>query len=682
MASSNSSTTSPASSLLSTGRDEEQGKSVEKDVKKPKDPPAWTPLALSCWVFIAIALLFVALFIVIEVLFQYSNQNHGLSTNSSTNHYLWTYGTTAVFMLISAIWKQIDHRTKQLAPWAALHSKPDIARKTVLLDYISPWNVVAMFRAGRNPHWPVVMAIIGTLVLQLVAVASTSLLTLETVFLSHIDTTPFSQSTFNLSNYNNIQQDGVPQFITVAIGWKGLDYPVGTTAEHAFQPFNVSSDVKTSTNSLITAEVDVFTPDLDCEVWEVVHHNLSCFNTPCNSKDVNLTISTKSCVGYLQTQIFASDTTGLSYLANVKHVTVPALRGNLDCLPMVSQSLTFDPEDFIPDGDFAEGCERYGTIYTPENAHIGGYFGMYDSTQLKDETCSRVVLNFGYLLDDNSTHQINSYACNTTIDILDVNVTFSLPDYTIITADPIESSRQQFIPHYEPYEDNFMYMLPVRNDTSKGYDQFWSAVMEGNNVTTTDLTEQPLKVVDAATRTFRILLAQTLSSYSRIPSDNIHDALPGTIDTHPFTLSGTLTNPNVTRLKQSAISTRILEGLLAGMVVSCAVAFYFLRSRDILPLSPCSIATAASYLVPFQLVGEGLVPPGAEFQRKSELIGNSGLAGLMLSMGWWKMGDAERKRVRMENRFDFKPPLVRHDPSAILGKGRLENHFIYACLGQ
>ncbi|XHG03600.1 hypothetical protein AWENTII_006901 [Aspergillus wentii] len=418
------------------------------------------------------------------------------------------------------------------------------------------------------------MAIIGTLFLQLVAVASTGLLTLET--------------------------DGVPQFITVAIGWKGLDYPVGTTAEHALQPFNVSSDIKTSTNSLITAEVDVFTPDLDCEVWEVVYHNLSCFNTPCNSKDVNLTISTKSCPGYLQTQIFASDTAGLSYLANVKHVscsgtaadnkndwlvflvahcntsssvdkqevlacaptynitrqsvsitasgkaktfhpissnsaemppspspidlslgllssletsrdpfwffghkelhmpgsefdtfftpanltnphssqqwiikvTVPALRGNLDCLPMVSQSLTFDPEDFIPDGDFAEGCERYGTIYTPENAHIGGYLGMYDSTQLKDETCSRVVLNFGYLLDDHSTDQIHSYACNATIDILDVNVTYSLPDHTITTADPIESSRQQFIPHYEPYEDNFMYMLPVRNDTSKGYDQF------------------------------------------------------------------------------------------------------------------------------------------------------------------------------------------------------------------
>ncbi|OJJ31436.1 hypothetical protein ASPWEDRAFT_187308, partial [Aspergillus wentii DTO 134E9] len=52
--------------------------------------------------------------------------------------------------------------------------------KTVLLDYISPWNVVAMFRAGRNSHWPVVMAIIGTLFLQLVAVASTGLLTLET----------------------------------------------------------------------------------------------------------------------------------------------------------------------------------------------------------------------------------------------------------------------------------------------------------------------------------------------------------------------------------------------------------------------------------------------------------------------------------------------------------------------
>lgn len=63
-------------------------------------------------------------------------------------------------------------------------------------------------------------------------------------------------------------------------------------------------------------------------------------------------------------------------------------------------------------------------------------------------------------------------------------------------------------------------------------------------------------------------------------------------------------------MKQSALS-RILEALLAAMLVLCTIAFCFLPSRDLLPLNPCSIASATTYLAPSQLVGEDLLPPDA-----------------------------------------------------------------------
>ncbi|KAF7588257.1 hypothetical protein BBP40_005943 [Aspergillus hancockii] len=166
--------------------------------------------------------------------------------------------------------------------------------------------------------------------------------------------------------------------------------------------------------------------------------------------------------------------------------------------------------------------------------------------------------------------------------------------------------------------------------------------MTGNGVSTADLSQQPHKVMDAAIYVFRVLLAQSMSSPARILLTHTNDTRHGDADTWTLTLKATLVNPNVARLKQTAISSRILEVLLAAMLVSCAMAFYFIRSRDLLPLNPCSIASAAQYLAPSQLVGERLMPSGAKLQRKSDLLGDSRLAGLMLSQGWWSY-DGEKR---------------------------------------
>lgn len=58
----------------------------------------------------------------------------------------------------------------------------------------------------------------------------------------------------------------------------------------------MSDDVYTSTDSLVTADVDVFTPDLDCEPATVVDKQLLCSNRHCIPVRLNLTISTASCL--------------------------------------------------------------------------------------------------------------------------------------------------------------------------------------------------------------------------------------------------------------------------------------------------------------------------------------------------------------------------------------------------
>lgn len=68
--------------------------SIEKTEERPPRRSVWIPLALRRWVFITVAFLFAAL-VVLQVLFQHSNENQRLGTNSSTDHYLWKFGPTA-----------------------------------------------------------------------------------------------------------------------------------------------------------------------------------------------------------------------------------------------------------------------------------------------------------------------------------------------------------------------------------------------------------------------------------------------------------------------------------------------------------------------------------------------------------------------------------------------------------
>ncbi|KAL6228809.1 hypothetical protein BDW75DRAFT_246306 [Aspergillus navahoensis] len=295
----------------------------------------WVPLALHRWVLIVLALIFVVQIAVIEVLFQVSNKNHGLSTGNSTNHYLWTYGPTAVFMIISAIWNQIEYRTKQLTPWALLNKKPETPTRSILLDYVSPWNVPVLLKALRRFHWPVVLAILGTLALQLAAVSSTGLFTLESVFFENIDIATSSQYAFNPIGFSASQGDGLIPFLTVGIGWKGLAYPLGTSSEHAFQPFNLSSKTITSADTLITADVDVFTPGLDCEQGTVIEKELQCSNRQCKPLKLNLTIGTSSCAGYFSTSLDNLEG-GFGYFGSAQHLTCNVTESEVERLMFIA----------------------------------------------------------------------------------------------------------------------------------------------------------------------------------------------------------------------------------------------------------------------------------------------------------------------------------------------------------
>ncbi|KAL8886405.1 MAG: hypothetical protein Q9192_006492 [Flavoplaca navasiana] len=134
--------------------------------------------------------------------------------------------------------------------------------QSVLLDYLSPWNVVALGKACKAKHYAVAIAISGTLLTQLLVLISTGL------FVSQDEVFPRSSNSptkvFSLpENFNPFQVDIRPRINLN--GFNGsTQYPVGSTEQLAFQPFYLPLNTSLA-RPQYSATVNVFSSDINCQ---------------------------------------------------------------------------------------------------------------------------------------------------------------------------------------------------------------------------------------------------------------------------------------------------------------------------------------------------------------------------------------------------------------------------------
>ena len=82
--------------ITSFGDEPRKRHDLETVVEKPGPAaPDWLPLWLQRRTFIAFTTACASIMAALVILYTYSERNKGLSTVSSTHHYLWTYGPTA-----------------------------------------------------------------------------------------------------------------------------------------------------------------------------------------------------------------------------------------------------------------------------------------------------------------------------------------------------------------------------------------------------------------------------------------------------------------------------------------------------------------------------------------------------------------------------------------------------------
>ncbi|GAB1731874.1 hypothetical protein NU195Hw_Modified_347t1 [Hortaea werneckii] len=241
----------------------------------------WDPFWLRKRTLFALAALFVCLAAALIVLWVVNDAQNGFRITLSTNHYSWTYGPTAILVIVLSFWRQVDYHCKMMQPWQELRKGPVDAERSLLLDYLSPLHITSLVRAVRHRHYPVIASILGFATLKAIILLSTGLLVLTPVQTANevpvTLTTAFEKleprfgslpppyengNDYRLGPSFNFTTDSVYEYVKT-LRERG-DSP-GILKNIVHQSFETDTDAELQT---ISMDVDAFMPNTSCEIAE------------------------------------------------------------------------------------------------------------------------------------------------------------------------------------------------------------------------------------------------------------------------------------------------------------------------------------------------------------------------------------------------------------------------------
>jgi len=256
-------------------------------------PQYWQPIWLKK---LSLALMTVLLLVLIAGLIAVcagADRDGGYHVSSSTEHYAWTYIPTLVMVMLVALWRQIDYHVKSLMPWKELSLGPLGPFDTVLVDYISNFQILSFFAAFKRLHRAVMVTIVAFSIAKGLTIASTGLFIVQsatftdrfpTISKSTFDSAALAPSILQIGSFPNSSVYTYAQNVV-----NGLGSQLGIAQGYAYVLPTLESSSKTvPANSTFTATTDTFVPLITCRVANVTLDGEATIETvdfPYNSTD-------------------------------------------------------------------------------------------------------------------------------------------------------------------------------------------------------------------------------------------------------------------------------------------------------------------------------------------------------------------------------------------------------------
>ncbi|KAF4454683.1 hypothetical protein F53441_2761 [Fusarium austroafricanum] len=251
----------------------------------------WRPVFLHRRILAIYAAVFVVLIAGVQIALQLSEHNDGLRESDDLSRYLWQYGTTLVFILVAAFWYRVEFQASASMPWIRMLNNQVAADKSLLLDYVSLSEPMAILKAIRNKDWLVAIPVITGIIFKLIVIFSVAFVTPRVTTVAKHKSAITIQSEFSNSVSGLDDIGSLPYFTLAALAVDNITFPNGVTSGAAYTPF--VSDI--TELKQITADVNGFIGGMDCEKaklnlnsmrlqsWSSLVLNLTLSDTKCSS---------------------------------------------------------------------------------------------------------------------------------------------------------------------------------------------------------------------------------------------------------------------------------------------------------------------------------------------------------------------------------------------------------------
>lgn len=570
----------------------------------PSDINWWRPFPVRIPVRTLIIGIPIALICTLEAVYQHSAKSGGIADvdESSNVRYVWVYLPALTMLSVRTLFRSLEFSARIFQPYHYL-LRGGAPGDILLEDQHRKISVYGFTSALQKGHWALAAATLSVLLSSALPIAVSGLYTTSTV-VQHADST-----------------------LTQTTRWTVEEYP-----------YHDVIGAKGMVGSLI------------------LHFNL----TAPQWTDTDLAFPT---VALSESSGGNDDTTGV--FRDYVDVRLPSLRGNLNCDEIPSERYTwsiFEGKINIELDPF-EDCAFVFPNVTAW-ATTSGYFTNVDDSYTGDLqdmlltpeylACPTRIFIFGKQDSAVNVESMNLLRCRPRIEQVDLDVRLSLPSYDTDFSKPpsiVPNSDKVLFDAGFNVLGHFFDVFP--NDVDMRHflmrfddadidtdDQVWyrntflNALYALGDLGPEDLLN-PIKHADALTRIHGLVVGQLLN-HARAPlNESIIPNSDPPPPPSPSSFPTTRTTHRI-RLVQSAVSTRIIEGVLAAMLLCAVVAITLMDTRRVLPKNPCSIAAVASLLAGSSLLREDVIPVGSEWCNDWQLKRRGVFEGRAFTMGWWE----------------------------------------------
>lgn len=256
-----------------------------------------------------------------------------------------------------------------------------------------------------------------------------------------------------------------------------------------------------------------------------------------------------------------------------------------------------------------------------ETPRIRGYFAN-DFLLARDEHCPQYLEAFGKA-NGTRDENIESFFILEFWDRLeqvDVDIRLSLPSYNldlskipIIVPNSSKVLEDNWLKTKDPLDSVLPSIASILRDYSLGGHEekdskqipitIRAAINGINGTNNPEVLLDPAKYIEKKKRVAGIVTAQILNNNARV---SLNESEKHTIG------PATVFQPRKYVI-QSRISTYILEGVLAAMIICGGAAITLMNTRNVIPKNPTTIAAVASLLAGSEMLKESVIPRGSEW---------------------------------------------------------------------